>query len=178
MARHALVVGGTGMLQGVTLHLTETFERVTVIARSERRLRALEDVAPGVIHGCALDYTDTDALRNAVDALRPLDLAVCWIHSVAPDAPYVIAEAGAPDVYVHVLGSAVADPSRPDDGRRDRFEANGDMIYREVILGFVREGGRSRWLTNPEICDGVIAAVEGNLHRSVVGQVEPWSARP
>jgi len=178
MAKRALVVGGTGMMQGVSLHLTQTFESVTVIARSERRLKALEDVAPGVLHGVALDYGDTAALRETVSSLAPLDLAVCWIHSAAPEAPYVVAEAGKPRVYVHVLGSAAADPSRPDDGRRERFEAHTDMTYREVILGFVREGGYSRWLTTAEISDGVVVAIESNKLRSVVGTVEPWSARP
>lgn len=178
MTGHALVVGGTGMLQGVSLHLTGAYETVTVIARSERRLRALEVVAPGVIHGCAVDYRDTDALRDAIRGRRPLDLAVCWIHSVAPDAPFVVAEAGAPRDYVHVLGSAAADPARPDDSRSARFAAFPDLVYREVILGFVRNGDVSRWLTNAEISDGVITAIESNEIRSVVGTVEPWSARP
>lgn len=182
MSTHALVVGGTGMLQGVSLHLTKAFEAVSVLARDERRLRALEEAGCGAIHGYGVDYRDDDALRNAIGeacaTYGPLDLAVCWIHAVAPEAPFVVAEDGAPRVYVHVLGSAAADPARPEDERRARFEAYPGLVYREVILGFVHGDGHSRWLTNAEISDGVIAAIDSNEIRSVVGTTRPWSARP
>ena len=47
------------------------------------------------------------------------------------------------------------------------------------MLGFVRQAGRSRWLTDDEICRGVLRAI-GTVEPEpiVVGQVEPWSARP
>jgi hypothetical protein len=47
-----------------------------------------------------------------------------------------------------------------------------------VVLGFMVEAGASRWLTDAEISDGVRSAVTRDLAYSVVGQVEPWSARP
>jgi hypothetical protein len=39
-------------------------------------------------------------------------------------------------------------------------------------------GSGSRWLTNQEISAGVIRAVDGDAPLSMVGVVEPWSARP
>jgi hypothetical protein len=134
----------------------------------------------------ALDYregADLDVqIRSAAAAYGPFGVAVAWIHSTPPDAAEAVARAVAnpasPCVFVHVLGSAAADPSRPDDGRRARFASIPGLLYREAILGFVVEGGSSRWLTDAEISAGVLRAVEGSAPRTVVGTVTPWSARP
>ena len=48
----------------------------------------------------------------------------------------------------------------------------------QAILGFVVEGGRSRWLTDAEIAAGVLAAIDGDEDPSVVGTVRPWTMRP
>ncbi len=50
--------------------------------------------------------------------------------------------------------------------------------YQAVLLGFVVEQGRSRWLANDEISSGVFAALESGSAFSIVGTVEPWSAHP
>jgi hypothetical protein len=50
--------------------------------------------------------------------------------------------------------------------------------YQAVVLGFMLEGAKSRWLTNAEICDGVLAALQSERALSIVGTVEPWSAKP
>lgn len=173
--RTALVVGGTGMLRGVTLELVARGVQTTVLARRADRV-------PDGAKGIACDYRDTRAFVEAVRQAGPFDLAVVWIHSVAPDAPMALAraltESETPVRYVHVLGSAVADPSAPDDGRRQAFEALDGLTYTEVVLGFVRGRLFSRWLRHDEIAAGVLAAIDGDASRHVVGTVEPWSARP
>ena len=179
---HALVVGGTGMLRGVVVDLARRGHQVSVVARGGERLASLERDGCGRVHGLPQDWHDTSALERAVaeSASRhgPISLAVVWIHSSAPEGPVAVARAMAPPCrYLHVLGSSAADPSRPDTGRRARFEELG-LEYREVVLGFVVDDGRSRWLTNVEIAAGVLRAVDSDLLRSVVGVVEPWSARP
>jgi hypothetical protein len=80
--------------------------------------------------------------------------------------------------YFHVLGSAADDPSQPDDARRSRFAALSDLVYHEVILGFIVDRGTSRWLTHDEISAGVLAAIDRGAPRSIVGTTRPWSARP
>ena len=70
-----------------------------------------------------------------------------------------------------VLGSAAADPGFPVC-----IPAAGEL--REVILGFVREGGHSRWLTDPEISAGVLKVLRSGKLRSVVATLTPWSERP
>lgn len=186
---HALVVGGTGMLREATLGLVRQGYVVSVVARRQARLDALVQAAaglPGAIHPIALDYRETGTLTarlaEARDRHGPFELAVIWIHSTAPAAPLAVARlVGTPDRpgrYFHVLGSATADPSRPDPDRQAAFAALPNIRYREVILGFVREGGRSRWLTNEEISAGVLAAVAADQPRYIVGTVDPWHLRP
>jgi hypothetical protein len=171
----ALVVGGTGMLAGVAAALAARGVQTAVLARRTRR------TPPGTT-GIPVDYRDTQAFEEAVRAAGPFDVAVVWIHSVAPAAPdalaRVLTESGTPARYVHVLGSAAADPSRPDPGRRAHFQAQDGLRYEEVILGFVHDGKRARWLTNDEIATGVLAAVDKPSPRTVVGAVEPWNQRP
>ncbi|PZN13228.1 MAG: short-chain dehydrogenase [Bacillota bacterium] len=186
---HALVVGGTGMLRGASLGLAARGYIVSVVARGRSRLDALvRDAAgrAGSIHPVAVDYRDTGALANALADARsrfgPIELAVVWVHSVAPAAPLAVARlVGTPEHpgrFFHVLGSATADPSRPDPRRRATFASFPNIRYREVILGFVVDGRRSRWLTHEEISAGVLAAVDADRPRFIVGTVEPWDLRP
>ncbi len=67
-ARKALVVGGTGMLRGVSLALARG--RVTaVMARERRALDQLsEDAGKCILKGIPCDYRETDALRAAIEA--------------------------------------------------------------------------------------------------------------
>ena len=50
--------------------------------------------------------------------------------------------------------------------------------YRRVVLGFVVEGTRSRWLTDDEISAGVVRALESGEDRTLVGVLEPRAMRP
>ena len=84
----------------------------------------------------------------------------------APEALGVLRQRVTGDV-LRVLGSAAADPSFPAAGKP-----------REVILGFVREGDHSRWLTDPEISAGVLEALYGGKLRSAVATLTLWSKRP
>ncbi len=77
---------------------------------------------------------------------------------------------------VHVLGSASRDPATLGSEAPRRQHR---VRYQRVLLGFVVEQGRSRWLTDAEICAGALAAVDDPAADPyVVGQVEPWSAHP
>jgi hypothetical protein len=79
-----------------------------------------------------------------------------------------------------VLGSAANDPAHPWRLDLARQVADGlpDCALRQVVLGFQIEGGRSRWLTDAEISEGVLEAVRLDRPYSVVGVTEPWNARP
>ena len=186
---HAIVVGGTGMLRAATLGIAARGFAVSVVARNARRLGALAAEAAsrgGVVRPVCVDYRYADAfafgLETAVREAGPPSLAVVWAHSVAPDAPIAvaqaIADAGARADFFHVLGSAIADPSMPDDGRAAAFAEFPALAYHEIILGFVLGTTTSRWLNEEEISAGVLRAVDSGARQTVVGVVEPWEARP
>ncbi len=175
---HALVIGGTGMLRGVCLTLARRGWTVSVVARRHAGLSALAaEAEDGRINPLPVDYRDGPELaariRAAVAAQGRVRLAVCWIHSVAPEAPglvaAMIADERAPVPCFHVLGTA-ADRSDP--------ASIAGILYRRITLGFVVEAGASRWLTNDEIARGVMDAIDRGAARSIVGAVEPRSARP
>lgn len=175
MAAHTLIVGGTGMLSELTKALAGDGGRLSLLSR---RASAF----PGV-EGFDADYQDEAAFRRALDAAiercGPIDLAVAWFHNLKLPAPRLLAERVSGRMF-QMLGSAVADPSRPDRLDLARAVAAGlsGCAARQVVLGFKVEAGRSRWLTNAEISSGVLEAVRGDRPHAVIGQVEPWSAKP
>jgi molybdopterin-guanine dinucleotide biosynthesis protein A len=151
---HALVVGGTGMLAGLTTALAARGHAVTVVARH------LAEVQSGITQ-LALDYRDLDALERglarAVDERGPVELAVAWIHTDAPAAPAAVGRTVAPGGrLVQVFGTRVW-PLEPVPIR---------IAYRQVLLGSV-EG---RWLTHGEIGEGVLAALDADAPVYVVGE--------
>jgi hypothetical protein len=158
VSRHTLVVGGTGMLAGLVAALSERGDDLTVVARSPRPL-------PRGAVLLSVDYRSTEDLRRglagATGERGPIELAVCWIHTDAPDAPRVVAESVAPGGrLVQVFGTRVWPLSPVPDG----------VEYAQVLLGAVREGSGSRWLTDEEIATGVLAAVDAADPVSVVGE--------
>lgn len=118
--------------------------------------------------------------RLAGDAGKALggkaDLLVSWVHG-AYRRPVLTAIADlladkAPIVEVH--GEAMAAPltSLPD-------QALAGHPTQRVVLGYVREGTTTRWLTHREIVDGVLTAVrraldDRPLTQHQVGELRPW----
>ena len=181
-----LVVGGSGMLSGLCLRLAGEGCKVSVIARNPDRLQSLVDKAPpGGILPVAVDYCDAQAFGRALDRLagdhhgQPTQ-AIGWIHDeVAPDVPLQIADHVG--TFWHVMGSAAADPSEPRllaDWRGRIGRRRPGLDYRQIVLGFVVEAQRSRWLTDTEICDGVYDVIRNAQSASIVGTIAPWSRRP
>ena len=153
---HALVVGGTGMLAPATRALAARGHAVTSIAR-----RAA-DLGPGVTP-VPVDYRNDDELRaalaRATESRGPIELAVCWIHTDALQAPRIVAGALAPGSrLVQVFGTRVWPLA----------DVLLHVAYRRVLLGSI--GGR--WLTNEEISAGVLDAVDADRPVMVVGERE------
>ncbi len=171
-----LIVGGSGMLAGFARTLCNHAVRVSVLARNEKRIRAVSDT----IESIACDYNDGVALSEALSQIETPDLIVAWIHGRAPHARRALAESVlAEGRFVQVLGSAHGDPGHPERLAEMAKAVEGLPIdYQAVVLGFVLEGGKSRWLNNTEICDGVLAAIDSERALSIVGTLEPWSAKP
>lgn len=178
--RHALIVGGSGMLAGLCRRLLDHCETLSVLARDEARIRTISPcIAPLVC-----DYNDMAAVEAALAADAAThgapDLVVVWIHGPAPELRRRLATATASGGrLVQVLGSAHGDPARPNRLEAMRAAAEGQPIaYQAVVLGFAVENGHSRWLTNDEIAEGVFAAIQAGTSPVSVGTLSPWSARP
>lgn len=168
------------MLAGLCRRLLTCSGTVCAMGRNETRIRA---IAPAIVP-LPCDYNDRNAvdaaLRQASAANGAPDLVVAWVHGRAPELRRRLAEGVAPHGrFVQVLGSAHGDPARPE--RLAEMKAVADrlpLVYQAVVLGFVLERGRARWLGDDEISNGVYGAIERGESLSIVGTVEPWSARP
>ena len=178
---HRLVIGGTGMLRGTVLALARPGDVVSVVARSGARLDSLVIEAAragGEVAPIRADYRDIEdfarALRDAVEAHGPADPAVCWIHSDAPEAPLVVAEAllpAGPFRYFDVVGTGDPEATARADRRSASLGVFEGLDYRRIVLGHRTEGGRTRWLTSAEIGAGVAEAVLADAERHVVGEL-------
>ena len=189
---HILVVGGTGMLCDVCRHFCKSGNTVTVIARNKNRLNRLASGAKNYadsIDPISLDYANYEQLKDELEKTifshGPIELAMCWIHtSNAPKAAAITAQTidkqnnKTSCRYYQLLSSATADPSQDEEEISSNFKSLDNIDFRTILLGFVVEGETSRWLTNNEICDGVISAVENDNRESIIGSVEPWNKRP
>jgi NAD(P)-dependent dehydrogenase (short-subunit alcohol dehydrogenase family) len=178
---HALAVGTSGMLAGACRGLATRGWQVTMVARDRRKLDAAIAGTPHLLPA-PVDYRDAAAfdvaLKDAIARAGPARLALCWIRGNAPAAlaatAAVVVDGGR---VVHVLGSAAS--RHPSTLGSDTLLRQDRVRYQRVVLGFVVERGRSRWLTDAEISAGALAAVDDpGLDPHVVGQVEPWHARP
>ena len=177
------------MLKGVTLHLLEKFDTVSVVARSSAGFEILEKNAgknSPKIHRVQKDYTNFESIKNlisgSINKFGQISMVISWIHSIAPGLPFIIAEiiniSPSQCDYFDILGSAYANPAVTNDKREKEFSKLEHINYHKVILGFVRDGNSSRWLRNDEISFGIITAITGNYHEYLVGTVESWNKRP
>lgn len=183
--KHALVVGGTGMLSNVLLWLVSQGCHVSVIGRNKQRMDRLISASKdkSLITPLLLDYRDDDELIKYINASvnknGEIDLVVAWIHSIAKKAlPTIAKEIAAKSNYFrvfHVLGSS---SDLNDVIKKVNLFLPDGCLYRQVLLGFIIEKGYSRWLTNDEISNGVIEAIINDDVRKIVGTIEPWEKRP
>lgn len=171
---HALVVGGSGMLAGLCRALAADGWQVTIVGRDLAKLRWAASRDPR-IHPLSADYEQVSAFVTALNAAAaargPIELAVCWIRSWAPQSLLAAASAVAPAGRIfHLLGSQRSDASAPAIAELKR---RGDLRYRHVHLGTVVDGGGHRWLTNEEISAGVHAAILADQPNYLVGTGPP-----
>jgi hypothetical protein len=162
MTRRALVIGGTGMLAGCVAALVQDGWHVVV---PSRRYAPIPDETGNGDRKSLWVQADWSAPKElAARADKALDgkadLLVAWVHSTArPSVLRAVAPLlapGAPVVEVH--GSASANPI---DGCPDPVLP--DHPTQQVVLGYIRQAGRTRWLTHAETVAGVMDAVRRAL---------------
>jgi NADP-dependent 3-hydroxy acid dehydrogenase YdfG len=182
--KNILIVGGTGMLAGVTKWLNNAGNRTTVIARNSEKLEYVRSLCkyPENYRAISLNYEDEENLSQSIlneqRIYGTFDMVIAWIHQTAPKTlRLIISEINTKKkselIVFHVLGSS-------SNLREIMKETNisQECDYHQVQLGFVIENGESRWLTNDEISNGVIHAIIHQEPVTIVGTLEPWSMRP
>lgn len=179
-----VVIGGTGMLRPAVHRLVADGGHVVVVARRPQRAFTGEpapwQASGGQLVPVTADWADPGHLADEVAVATEGVAAravIAWIHG-----PYHEDVLAALDrtlartaVVVQLWGSALGDPT---EGPAPPAMAASPRSYRRVVLGYVREGSRSRWLTDEEISAGALRALDDPSPVQVVGQVTPWSQRP
>lgn len=181
--KHALVVGGTGMLSRVSLWLIDNGYHVSIIARNDERMKQLlkETSSENHVTPLLVDYRNNEELKEkikrTIEQNGDIDIVVAWIHSVAENALQIIVNEVSKGKnsweLFHILGSS----SNLDEIKK-KTAAPTNYVYYQVQLGFKFEGTRSRWLTSKEISEGVIEAIRKKKKVLIIGQIEPWENRP
>lgn len=191
---HALVVGGTGMLRPVVHYLIKTGWQVSVIAKTERSLNILRDEISSEcylksesktklnrLYTFAVDYANTEQLQNVLKSMvtihEPITLTIAWIHSSSPEAVLTVAQAVEGDFF-QIRSAIVSQKSYQDPFDIASVQKMTHLNYYRIILGFQMDDYSTRWLTNKEIADGVIAALQSKQGSNIIGVVEPWGQRP
>lgn len=180
-ARSVLVIGGTGMLRPAVRRLLK--RGVTVLAVARRPDRAAPPMpTPGEFIPIRGEWSDPGALVESVCAAAsrrgisvPLSHgAVIWVHSpfrsaVMDELDRVLA---ADATVLQLWGSAARDPREVM-----AEEARSERRWRErhVFLGYHREAGASRWLTDEEISHATIHAWDTDGDCFYAGRLDPWN---
>ncbi|MDN3450690.1 short-chain dehydrogenase [Planococcus sp. APC 3906] len=178
--KHALVIGGTGMLSQASVWLSENGFHVSVIGRNPEKMQQLLEQNPTQLTPVLVDYTNTEELAEQIRSIQqqngPIELVVAWVHSTGPHVIPCMLEmlpANQPMAFFHVSGSS----SNLKDIKAKTAVPN-HVFYHQIQLGFKIENGISRWLTHDEISQGVIDSVLSGKPESVIGTTEPWDKRP
>jgi len=178
-AKHALVIGGTGMLSDVSRWLADTGYHVSVIGRTNGKHRSLNLKAsnPQMINHLLVDYTNyallEDQVRKAIESLGPISLVVSWtpIRESLEMVSEIVAKQKDQWTLYQIKGS------------RRYFEKESLLVpenceHRSIYLGFIIEDNNSRWLTHQEISEGIIMNIKEERAESIVGTLHPYEKRP
>ena len=174
--KHALVIGGTGMLAGVCLQLARGDYSVSVIGRTLSKFKRLQiESPPNSIFPLMTDYDTDDVYDEIHKVLRergPFDLIISWTPNYRLLERICEMNHGeAPFRLFHVMGSRRYFEDEP-------IKIPGLCNYRKVYLGFVMQDSGSRWLTHCEIANGVIKQIKADEKMGIIGQIHPYEARP
>ena len=174
--KHALVIGGTGMLTNVCVDLAYKGYFVSLIGRTKSKFQQLILSSPDEsIFPLVVNYNTDDVLvevEAAISKRGPFDLIISWTPNYDVLERICKLNQGT-DAFrlFHVKGSR-----RYFDDEPLRIPDNCN--YRKVFLGYIMEGDRSRWLTHDEIEGGVISHIETDRIDGIIGQIHPYEARP
>ncbi len=181
---HVLVVGGTDILEKVSLFLASHDNVVTVVTRSPGDFEKLQVQAQGLsgkINPIAVDPDEVDGvsrlLHESILAHGPFTLAVNWVQEQLMKVSDLIASilnATSPICrYFQILPGAELAKVRERNYFENAYRNLERVLYRIIVLGFKREKGTLRNLNNEEISDGIIKALRDDSKNALIGS-DPW----
>ncbi|MGK7377517.1 short-chain dehydrogenase [Planococcus sp. 1R117A] len=172
---HALVIGGTGMLSGVCTALAAEKWHVSVIGRSENKFRPLLKQQPEAIFPIQADYDSEEIfglVQEAIEARGNFDLIISWTSNhKALEWICKLNASKVPFQLLHIKGS-----KRYFQDQEIGLPEN--CAYQKIFLGYMREAGETRWLSHEEISKGIFRQIGSTDTASIIGQIEPYEARP
>lgn len=177
--KHVLVIGGTGMLAGVSTWLVHEGYHVSIIGRCPIKHQQVKEKVSDLatITSIAVDYTNLSELKLQVEKTLkdngPISTLISWSHSLESLQTIVgiLSKQQIQWELLHVKGSRKY-------FHDDVLDIPANCQAKSVYLGFVLEGDHSRWLNHGEICNGIIESLQKHTASSMIGVVEPYSKRP
>lgn len=178
----SLMIGATGMLAPALHHAATHATHMLSLARHATQFTPPPGVPKETYEGYDVDYENTKAVEQLLNAHGPFATALTWIRPKAlPLRDLVARHMRAHGHLIEVMGSAASRPGALADQRRATMAAFPDITYSQLILGFMPKdetSPTSRWLTHDEIATAACAILDTPVPRTIVGHVEPWEARP
>ena len=180
----ALLLGTTGMLAAAARHAAMQADECVLVSRNADGFSFGSAALDAKLTRLPVSYEDEPALLDALTDHAPFDLALTWIRPRAELLRAAIDALIAPGgLLVEVMGSrSILTGSNGEPSiaalRADAFAHQTDIVYAQLVLGFMRENGASRWLTHEEISAAAIAQIEAPQARRIAGILEPWDERP
>ncbi|MCL1702967.1 short-chain dehydrogenase [Lysinibacillus sp. Bpr_S20] len=179
--KHALVVGGTGMLSDVSIWLVSMGYHTSVICRNYTKMDKLikRSIDRNAITPLFVDYTNKEELEQKLlfTTIKngEIGLIVAWIHPYAKSTlKHILRVIKNDNIKVfHILNS------RSDLKQTKSYLSIPEYyLYRQIQLGFIVEGDYSRWLTHEEIAKGILESIQNDIEEQIIGVVHPWEKRP
>ena len=156
----SLVIGGTGMLAAATLWLADHSGATIVVARRASAFCGGDErLLPVDVDWNSAEFRER--VSAAVDRMGPVTSALLWLHEPEPVLQWLLPRIAGARVVL-VLGS--------QDGRPELPTSAKSVVA--VRLGSMATSSGRRWLTDDEICAGVIVALQDGRPR-VIGELVP-----
>tara|TARA_R110000824_G_scaffold390760_8_gene587775 strand:- start:26849 stop:27403 length:555 start_codon:yes stop_codon:yes gene_type:complete len=179
-----LLLGTTGMLSAAAAHAVARSKKAILVSRHADQFTFNNDLLDHKLVPVNVSYDNEAAFLDALAYHAPFDLALTWLRPPAEILRAALDSMIAPKgKLVEVMGSRSLLLGKDGEAsiaerRAEALALQTDLTYAQLILGFVLEGGTSRWLTHDEISAAAIAQMEHPQPRLIAGVLEPWDARP
>lgn len=154
------MIGATGMLRDAAIWVAARSNRLILVSRQNLSAPLFD------LHNVQSVIADWREPKAFIQALKSVDgfsgtkLAVLWMHNDGSETKKsILGELSATECFIiSVEGSAaLSEVDRPKP-EAEQIGENGRLV--KVVLGAKETNSGKRWLTWPEISNGVIRAIK------------------